>query len=133
MRTYWTIYIVWYADFYSSHATSPHHGAGAGFCIEDSAVMAVLLADDRVQTPADIEAAFAAFDSNRRERCQWLVESSRLIGDVYEWRAPGIGDDFGKIEKEINHRNSIIGDFDVEGGCSEALRQLHRSLDQPRL
>lgn len=117
----------------SSHATSPHHGAGAGFCIEDSAVMAALLSDGRVRTAADIEAAFEAFDANRRERCQWLVESSRFIGDAYEWRAPGLEDNFEKIEEEINRRNGIIGDFDIEKGCQAALQQLEHVLNKPRL
>ncbi|KAK5076229.1 hypothetical protein LTR64_006293 [Lithohypha guttulata] len=117
----------------ASHATSPHHGAGAGFCIEDSAVMAALLSDKRVQTSEDIEAAFAAFDSNRRERCQWLVQSSRFIGDAYEWRAPGLKDDFKKIESEINRRNSIIGDFDIDQGCKDATDELTKHLDRARL
>ena len=117
----------------ASHATSPHHGAGAGFCIEDAAVMAELLADERVKTSAQIEAVFDAFDANRRERGQWLVQSSRFIGDTYEWRAPGVGDDLKKVEAEINRRNSIIGDFDVENGCVEALKELGTRLDQARL
>ncbi|KAK5087576.1 hypothetical protein LTR70_006930 [Exophiala xenobiotica] len=108
----------------AAHATSPHHGAGAGFCIEDSLVMAELLADDQVRNAADIEAAFTAFDINRRERCQWLVRSSRFVGDAYEWRAPGVDDDFEKIESEINRRNGIIGNFDVEKGCKDAVQEL---------
>ncbi|KAK5943263.1 hypothetical protein PMZ80_004270 [Knufia obscura] len=117
----------------ASHATSPHHGAGAGFCIEDSLVMAELLADDRVQSPADVEAAFTAFDVNRRERTQWLVQSSRFQGDSYEWRAPGLGDDFQKIEGEINSRNGIVGNFDVEQGCKDAVQELAKIMRQSNL
>lgn len=111
-------------------ATSPHHGAGAGFCIEDSAVMSTILSDERVKSTKDLEAAFAAFDANRRERSQWLVQSSRFIGDAYEWRAPGVGDDFKKIESEINRRNGIIGDFDISNGCNEALQELEKCLSK---
>ncbi|KAL6243946.1 hypothetical protein RBB50_009380 [Rhinocladiella similis] len=71
----------------AAHATSPHHGAGAGFCIEDSAVLAELLADESVQTPQDLEAVFATFNAERKARGQWLVQASRHIGDCYEWRA----------------------------------------------
>lgn len=41
---------------------SPHHGAGAGMCIESAAVMAELLADPRVAENGSkgITAAFAA-------------------------------------------------------------------------
>lgn len=69
---------------------------------------------------ADLDAALATFDATRRERTQWLVQSSRFTGDVYEWRAPGVGADLGRIEEEINRRNGIIANVDVEGMCLEA-------------
>ncbi|KAH7233330.1 hypothetical protein BKA59DRAFT_427890, partial [Fusarium tricinctum] len=104
----------------AAHATSPHHGAGAGFCIEDSAVMAELLADQRVQSPSDVEAAFAAFDASRRERTQWLVESSRFVGDAYEWRAKGVGKDIPRIEQEINERIAVISNLEIAKSCEMA-------------
>lgn len=112
----------------AAHATSPHHGAGAGFCIEDSAVMAELLADGRVRTSSDLESVFAAFDRSRRARSQWLVQSSRWIGDCYEWQAEGIGNDFRKIEAEINERNGIIVNVDVRKMCDEAREELGGNL-----
>lgn len=72
--------------------------------------------------------ALAAFDSSRRERSQWLVESSRFIGDCYEWRAPGVGDDFQKIEEEINRRTGFIYNVDIEDMCEEAKEVLGRML-----
>lgn len=95
--------------------------------------MAALLQDERVQSRKDIEAAFAAFDANRRERSQWLVQSSRFIGDCYEWRAPGIGNDFKKIEHEINTRNAIVGDFDMEKMCRDCTEELTKALRQSNL
>ncbi|KAL4940838.1 hypothetical protein BDV06DRAFT_230098 [Aspergillus oleicola] len=112
----------------AAHATSPHHGSGAGFCIEDTAVLATLLSDPRVTSHSDLEAALSTFDAIRRERSQWLVESSRFLGDCYEWRAPGVGRDFAKIEREINTRNGIIYDFDVEWTCKEARELLGEKL-----
>lgn len=117
----------------AAHATSPHHGAGAGFCIEDSAILSVLLEDERVHTPRDLEAALATFDAVRRERTQWLVQSSRFIGDAYEWRAPGVGGDFGGIEGEIKRRNGIIAEVNVEGMCGEAREELGRRLRRESL
>lgn len=117
----------------ASHATSPHHGAGAGMCIEDAAVMAELLADERVRTPTDVEAALTAFDANRRERGQWLVKSSRHMGDTYEWRTPDIGGNFKKIEADINERLDIIGNFDLDQGCRDAVKALEKHLGQARL
>lgn len=104
----------------AAHATSPHHGAGAGFCIEDSAVLATLLADPRVHSHGDLDAVLATFDATRRERSQWLVQSSRFTGDLYEWRAPGAGPDLRRIEEEINRRNGIIANVDVDAMCAEA-------------
>ncbi|KIW20875.1 hypothetical protein PV08_01453 [Exophiala spinifera] len=112
----------------AAHATSPHHGAGAGICIEDSAVLAELLADQSVQTPQDLKAVFATFNAERKDRGQWLVQASRHIGDCYEWRAEGVGRDFDKIESEINKQNAIIGEFDVTKACEKARLELHRRL-----
>ena len=105
----------------AAHATSPHHGAGAGFCIEDSAVLAALLSNKRVRARGDIDQAFAAFDATGRERVAWLVQSSYHIGNTYEWLAPGLEDDFEAIEKDINHRNGIIANVDVQGMCNEVV------------
>ncbi|KAL2870742.1 uncharacterized protein BJX67DRAFT_246337 [Aspergillus lucknowensis] len=112
----------------AAHATSPHHGAGAGFCLEDTAVLATLFSDPRVQTHRDLEIALATFDASRRERTQWLVQSSRFIGDCYEWRADGVGRDFKKIEEAINSRNGIITDADVEKMCADAKEALGEVL-----
>jgi salicylate hydroxylase len=114
----------------AAHATSPHHGAGAGLCIEDSAVMAELLADESVKSSQDVEAVFSVFQEVRKKRGQGLVHSSSRIGDVYEWRAEGVGSDFDKMEKEINQRNDVIGgeDVDVSEMCKQARTQLKEKL-----
>ncbi|EME77310.1 uncharacterized protein MYCFIDRAFT_72425 [Pseudocercospora fijiensis CIRAD86] len=112
----------------AAHATSPHHGAGAGFCIEDAAILADLLADKRVKTREHVEAVFAAFDDVRRDRGQWLPPSSQHIGNCYEWIAEGVGEDFEKIETEINVRNGIIADVDIPGMCRDARECLTQRL-----
>lgn len=115
----------------AAHATSPHHGAGAGFCIEDSAMLAELLADEQVKTQHDLEAVFATYDAERRARAQWLVESSRWVGDCYELRAEGVGNDFTKIEDQIIERNGIIADVNIEEMCAKAKDELRRRLSKP--
>ncbi|GAD92951.1 salicylate hydroxylase, putative [Paecilomyces variotii No. 5] len=114
----------------AAHATSPHHGAGAGLCIEDSAVMAELLADERIGEPEHLEAVFATFTAERKERGEFLVQSSRFIGDCYEWRTPGIGREFAKIEAEIIKRNGIITNVDVGKMCEHARSELRNRLDR---
>lgn len=96
-------------------------------------MLATLLADDRVQSHKDLEAALAVYDESRRERSQWLVQSSRRIGDCYEWRAEGVGRDFAKIEEEINTRNGMIANVDVDGMCEEARGELGRRLNRSAL
>lgn len=112
----------------AAHATTPHHGSGAGFAIEDSAVLAEILADERVQGLRDVEEAFAAFDASRRERTQWLVQSSRRTGDLFEWRAEGVGDDVRKIEEELRWRHERIWDEQISDMIREGKEELGRRL-----
>jgi 2-polyprenyl-6-methoxyphenol hydroxylase-like FAD-dependent oxidoreductase len=51
-------------------------GSGAGFAIEDSAVLSELLSDPAEKWPAGLRAVFQAFGQCRRARTQWLVASS---------------------------------------------------------
>lgn len=58
------------------HATTPHLGQGAGMAIEDAIVLA-----DELARGDDIAAAFSAHQTRRFERCRYIVEKSREIGD----------------------------------------------------
>lgn len=120
----------------AAHASAPYHGAGAGFCIEDAAVLAALLetvaaatttttvrdnppTEDPTHKAALLRTAFKTYDTIRRERNQWLVESSRFVGEMYEWRDPEIGRDARKVGHEIEWRSRRIWDFDVGGMMGE--------------
>ena len=116
----------------AAHATSPHKGSGAGLAIEDSAVLAELLASDHMQGAKDLEAAFAAFNEVRKARGQWLVMASRRAGDLYEWRADGVGKDFKKIEDEINVSNAVIAEGNVREMCNEAIALLAKNIGSQR-
>lgn len=115
----------------AAHATSPHHGAGAGFCIEDAAILATLLADPQVKSTAQLEIVFAVYDAHRRERTQWLVRSSRRAGNLYEWLTRDVGRDFVKMERELSERLGHIWNFDLEDAVREATKDLHRRLRVP--
>jgi salicylate hydroxylase len=107
----------------AAHASGPHHGAGAGFCIEDSAVLSELLhvawanlygrktRKSKVEVLGDV---LTVFDRARRERTQWLVQSSRVTADLYEWRDELCGKDPVKIKQELLWRNHKIWKVDIE-------------------
>ncbi|KAH6977459.1 salicylate hydroxylase 1 [Ilyonectria sp. MPI-CAGE-AT-0026] len=111
----------------AAHATTPHHGAGAGLCFEDTAVLASLLADDKVRTSTDIEAVFAAFDTSRRKRSQWVVQKSRRGGDLYELRTE-VGNDVQKMAQELREILAVIWDFSIEDAIGEAVDDLRKRL-----
>lgn len=115
----------------AAHATSPHHGAGAGLCIEDAAVLATLLADPQVTQASHLEDVFAVYDASRRPRTQWLVRSSRRAGNLYEWLTRDVGRDAAAMEKELAERLGHIWDFDLDDSIREATKALHRRLGVP--
>ena len=119
----------------AAHASSPHHGAGAGFGVEDALALATVVEEVNASLTAAKEAdgtvvgkyknkalaaALQAYDAARRERCQWLVESSREVCDVYEWAHPECGTDPEKCVKEIEWRAHKIWYFDYEGMVADA-------------
>lgn len=91
-------------------------------------MLAELLDDECVDSHRALEAAFATFDSQRRARGEWLMRSSRLCGDMYEWSADGIGRDFNKIKSEVSIRNGVIADVNVKNMCHEAKTELGMRL-----
>ncbi|MGM9490330.1 FAD-dependent oxidoreductase [Ideonella sp. YS5] len=59
------------------HATTPHLASGACIGIEDGIVLAEELA-----CAATVEAALAAFQQRRWERCRMVVENSARLGEI---------------------------------------------------
>lgn len=116
----------------AAHASTPHHGAGAGVSIEDVAVLSTLLADESLCGPEDLEAVFLAYDASRRPRTQWLVQSSRRAADLYEWRDARIGKDYDGILGEINKRQARIWNLNLEAELDSARESLTRRLATQR-
>ncbi|CAK7224587.1 hypothetical protein SBRCBS47491_005602 [Sporothrix bragantina] len=108
----------------AAHASTPHHGAGAGMCIEDVAVLAELMGT--LKSKEELPIAFAAFDASRRGRDQWLVASSRRSADLYEWRARGR--DFAGIADEVRARQAYIWNIDLDKSIARAKEDLTRRL-----
>ncbi|KAI1100348.1 FAD/NAD(P)-binding domain-containing protein [Jackrogersella minutella] len=100
----------------AAHASSPHHGAGAGFGVEDALALATalgLVVRDGKGRDGVIGAALNAYNDVRYARTQWLVRSSRETGDIYEWMYLGSGSDPVKMRAEIAERQKVIWDFNV--------------------
>ena len=121
----------------AAHASAPHHGAGAGCGIEDNLALAVLLEaaarSDVSKRPSSVRTALQVYNSVRYERSQFLVESSRIIGEVYEWRETDCGTDYKKIAHEIDSRSHKIWDYDVDAMVGEALDQFGRATQEQAL
>ncbi|KAB5511708.1 hypothetical protein GE09DRAFT_1014585, partial [Coniochaeta sp. 2T2.1] len=105
----------------AAHAAAPHHGAGAGLGVEDSLCLSVLmekvledLADGKTGKEQALEKAFETFTAVRRERCQWMVESSHTVCDLYEWKRPDIKEDPAKAMPELVARYQIVVGFDTD-------------------
>ncbi|KAK9424069.1 putative FAD-binding domain-containing protein [Seiridium unicorne] len=118
----------------AAHASSPHHGAGAGIGVEDALALCTLfdmitaslpqtLATSNTQQAKSlsslVEAAFQVFDQVRPPRSQWLVKSSREACDIYEWNYPETKRDWDKCLEEITTRSHKLWYFDIDGMLKE--------------
>lgn len=121
----------------AAHASTPHHGAGAGMGIEDALVMATLLGKvAETQGPNEssdvknrsLEAAFKAYDSVRRERGQWVVSSSRFAGNSAQGRGPGIGSDSNLYAKDLTERINKVFSYDWKSSLTQAIDEYEHQL-----
>lgn len=76
-----------------------------------------------------MDAVFAAFEASRRERDQWLVQSSRRAADVYEWRNADIGRDFDRMHRDMVERQAYVWEIDMDKEIEEARLDLKTRLD----
>lgn len=95
--------------------------------------MAELLASPRVKTAKDLETVFDVYNAVRRHRTMWLVQSSRMMGQLVEWQVDGIGKNLAYIEAEETGRLTMINDMDVANLCESAKLQLENKLDEVAL
>jgi salicylate hydroxylase len=100
----------------AAHATTPHQGAGAGMCIEDSYILANLIKE--ANSIDDLPRAFRAFDQTRRERTQKNVVTSHEGGKLYDFEL--FGDDLDKIEESMCTRMGWIWQVDLQKQLEDA-------------
>ncbi|EFY96641.1 FAD-dependent oxidoreductase [Metarhizium robertsii] len=114
----------------AAHASSPHHGAGAGMGVEDALVLSVLMADasmklgkGKLSKSQVISSAFAVYNDIRRTRSQWLVQSSRRICDLHqqkEWADPTKWLKAESTLEELKDRTYKIWNYDFRQMVAEA-------------
>ncbi|CZR69301.1 related to salicylate 1-monooxygenase [Phialocephala subalpina] len=104
----------------AAHATTPHSGSGAGFCVEDAHLLSGLLTPDIIKSPSDIKYSFQAYDAIRRPRSQKLVANSRQNGRTLELQT----DDGGVLNsKDLAGRMEVNMGWAWEVDLSAMLRE----------
>ncbi|RHZ46590.1 FAD-dependent oxidoreductase [Aspergillus thermomutatus] len=112
----------------AAHASTPFLGAGGAMGIEDALAMAsaMQLVSATSTSAASIPAALQAFSAVRRERSQWLVQSSREMGVIFQWRDAAAGNDGERFRVEAEQRTHKIWDFDVDGMVDQVRREFEQ-------
>lgn len=107
----------------AAHASSPHHGAGASFGVEDVLCLCTLIPEQTGQLIRDqnvskgdaLRAAFETYDNIRRTRTQWLANSSRRVCDLFQqpdWADPTKRVKAESCFEEVKDRSFKIWHFD---------------------
>lgn len=111
----------------AAHASSPYQGLGACMGVEDALAVCEVL--DVVNTSTGesgagkqlaVERALRAFSDTRMERSQWLVRSSREMGEMYQWRYGPTGRDAQRCHAKLEEASRKVSEFSVEGMVHEA-------------
>jgi 2-polyprenyl-6-methoxyphenol hydroxylase-like FAD-dependent oxidoreductase len=117
----------------AAHASSPHHGAGAGCGIEDCLALAVLLqsvsAYPKNRLSTAVRVALQVYNNVRYDRSQWIMDTSRVIGEVYEFQNPECLSNHEKIAREIHDRSHKIWDYDIDVMADDSLGQFRRKIE----
>ncbi|KAI0890807.1 hypothetical protein F4806DRAFT_489864 [Annulohypoxylon nitens] len=119
----------------AAHAMSPHHGAGAGMGIEDCLVLSELLAevaggtDLKHSKAATVRAALQAYSNTRTERAHFVCESSRIIGQLLEWRYPPAMKDWDKCLAELTWRSHRIWHYDERKMVADSRAEFWKLLE----
>lgn len=127
----------------AAHASSPHHGAGAGMGIEDALCLCALMAEvastarmGGVSKAAAVAEALRVYNSARRGRSQWLVNSSRRVCDLQH--SMDFGDPMKRVLaetcfEEIMDRTLKIWNFDYMGMVRQSIERYGRAVNAMRV
>ncbi|KAH9885071.1 salicylate hydroxylase [Xylariomycetidae sp. FL2044] len=106
----------------AAHSSTPYMGSGVGMAIEDAMILKTLLSN--ISGAGELAAAFKAFDSVRRDRCQRVVHASRRIGEVFYGIDPQVGLDPEKLRGVFATSWNFIYELEPEAHEREALEKL---------
>lgn len=106
----------------SAHASSPFQGVGACMGVEDALALCEVLdvararacGDESSLSPATRQ-ALQAYSRTRIDRDQWVVRSSREMGQMYQWRYGPTGRDAEKSKLKLERASQKIWSYDVDG------------------
>lgn len=117
----------------AAHASAPYHGAGAGYGVEDSLALAELLAAVTQRTfsrplEAVIPEVLEIYNEARYDRCQALVQSSRVVAAMYELQHAATRQNPEEFNRDFGARCHRIWDYDVDGMVRGILEALSRRL-----
>ena len=125
----------------AAHASSPHHGAGAGMGVEDALCLSALMTEaclslrKKAATKGQaLSTVFAAYDAVRRKRTQWFVNSSRRVCDLYQTSDWGSPDKWVKADtcwEEIKDRSHKIWHYNPDSMVEEAIKYYLNKLELP--
>jgi salicylate hydroxylase len=110
----------------AAHAMTPWQGSGAATAFEDAMVMQELFR--HVHSPAEMAAAFNAYDQVRRPRCQRIVDSGRETGMILCGQNAEAGLDSEKLGQLLATKWDFIAGLDMEQHKKEAVTKLKEYL-----
>lgn len=118
----------------AAHASSPHHGAGAGCGIEDCLALAILLQQvseyPKTLRPTAARVALEVYNNVRYDRSQWIMDTSRVIGEIYEYQNPECLSNHKKIAQEIHDRSHKIWDYDINAMVDDSCNQFTMAMKE---
>lgn len=118
----------------AAHASSPHHGAGAGSGIEDCLALVALLQQvskhPKSRLSTAVRVALQVYNNVRYDRSQWIMNTSRVIGEIYEFQNPESLSNHEKIAHEIHDRSHKIWDYDIDNMVDDSVRQFGTAMKE---
>ncbi|KAK5124267.1 hypothetical protein LTR85_001970 [Meristemomyces frigidus] len=111
----------------AAHASMPFAGNGAAQALEDAAVLDYLFS--RVTSPAQVDAAFSAYDTTRRPRSQEVVDLARKFGRVYAYAEDGMHEDPTKMKQFFAGAAAFTNNADLQKQNDDAMKLYEAAIE----